>query len=134
MPHISRYKLSPSVEKDLLKALDVVLLKITQEEDLDAFLLALLTKTERLMLAKRLAIILLLKEGVADSEIANSLHVTRVTVSRLRFFYEARGSGYEVASRILDNEEFVAGVKQALLKIAGYAVRAAGGRVKLGVF
>lgn len=104
---VSRHKLTAKAEKDILRALTLVVTKITKENDADTFLLAFLTSTERMMLAKRLAIILLLNEGFSDSEIANSLRVTRVTVSRLRYFYEARGAGFEIAFRILENDKYV---------------------------
>ncbi len=94
------------------------------------FLLALLTPTERLMLAKRLAIIILIKEGLPESTIANTLHVTRVTVSRMQLFFEARGQGYEIALKKLDEEKALQEIKSLLIKLAAYTVRAAGGRVK----
>src|SRR3989344_584455 len=107
MPHVSRYKLTPSTEQELIKTLELVLTKISKEEDLSDFLLALLTPTERIMLAKRLAIIILLKEGLTESSIASALHVTRITVSRLQFFQEARGKGYDIALEILKKEKLL---------------------------
>ncbi|GIW61998.1 MAG: hypothetical protein KatS3mg089_0850 [Patescibacteria group bacterium] len=94
------------------------------------FLLSLLTPTERIMLAKRLAIIILLKEGLPEWRIADALHMTRITVSRMQLFLEARGKGYEIALQVLQNEKVMQDIKTLLLKLAGYAVRAAGGRVK----
>ena len=129
-PHISRNKLSKTTEIRLIDTLNLILAKVPKAEQIDQFLLALLTPTERIMLAKRIAIIIYLKEGYSDSDISITLHVTRVTVSRLRYFYEARGSGYEVAFRVLENEKIMQEVKTALIKVAGYAIRAAGGRVK----
>ncbi|MDP3941142.1 MAG: Trp family transcriptional regulator [bacterium] len=130
MPHISKYKLDKAAEHRLIKTLELVLSKITKEEDTSAFLLALLTPTERIMLAKRLGIIILLKEGLPESRIASTLHVTRITVSRMQLFLEARGKGYELAIEILKKEKVMEDLKILLLKLAGYAARAAGGRIK----
>jgi len=130
MPHVSKYKLDKTAESRLFKTLELVLTRITKEEDLNDFLLALLTPTEQIMLAKRLGIIVLLKEGLPESRIASALHVTRITVSRMQLFLEARGKGYELAIEILKKEQVMDDLKILLLKLAGYAARAAGGRVK----
>lgn len=134
MPHISRKKLDKTAEHKLLQTLELVLAKITRVEEVDIFFLSLLTPTERVMLAKRLAIIILLNEGLPDSRIAEALNVTRITVSRLRYFSEARGEGYDLAIKILKNEKAMEDVKILLLKLAAYTARAAGGRVKPTIF
>lgn len=130
MPHISRIKLDKKTENKLIKTLELVFTKITREEEMRGFLLSLLTPTERLMLAKRLAIIILLREGVPESRVATTLHVTRITVSRMQLFLEARGQGYEIALKILKKEKLIQELKTILLKLASYSVRAAGGYVK----
>ncbi len=130
MPHVSRNKLTKTVENQLTTTLELVLARISKEEEMKDFLLSLLTPTERVMLAKRLAIIILLKEGLPESHIAEALHVTRITVSRMQLFLEARGKGYEIALQVLQDEKVMQDIKTLLLKLAGYAVRAAGGRVK----
>ncbi len=128
MPHVSRVKLDQRIEKDLIKTLEFVLTRLTREEEMNGFLLSLMTPTERLMLAKRLAMIILLKENLSDSHISATLKVTRGTVSRMQLFLEARGKGYEFALKKLQNEKVVQELKGALINLAGYAVRAAGGR------
>jgi uncharacterized protein YerC len=130
MPHISRNKLDKATEQKLIQTLELVLTKMARIEEVNVFLLALLTTTERVMLAKRLAIIILLNEELPDSQIAGTLNVTRVTVSRLRYFSEARGEGYDLALKILKNEKAIDEIKGLLLKLAAYTARAAGGRVK----
>ncbi|HVF69463.1 MAG TPA: Trp family transcriptional regulator [Xanthomonadales bacterium] len=134
MPHVSKHKLDKKVEDELSDTLDLILSKLSNKESVRHFLLSLLTPTERVMLAKRLAIIILLKEEVPQSHVAQTLHVTRITVSRLQFFLEARGQGYEEAFEILKKEEDVRQLKSTLLKLVAYTIRAAGGRVKPGIF
>ncbi|MEK7559395.1 MAG: helix-turn-helix domain-containing protein [Patescibacteria group bacterium] len=131
MPHVSRVKLDHKVERDLLKTLEFVLTRLTKEEEMNGFMLSLMTPTERLMFSKRLAIIIMLKEGLPDSHISAILHVTRGTVARMQLFLEtSRSGGYEHALRKLQNEKIVKELKEALINLAGYAARAAGGRVK----
>lgn len=127
MPHVSRNKLDLKAEQKLIQILDLVLTKIQREEQINEFLVALLTPTERIMLAKRLAIIILLKEGLPESQIAETLHVTRVTVSRLQFFLESRGTGYRIALEVLKNEKVMDEAKILLLKLATYAAKAGRG-------
>lgn len=130
MPHVSRHKLSPKIEAELYEKLTSVLTAINKQSDTELFLSALLTNTEKVMLAKRLAIIVLVEEGLTDSEIAQTLHITRITIAKMRYFYEARGEGYKIAIRELEKQKKLQDFKKLLLSIARYSVRAAGGRVK----
>lgn len=129
MPHVSKVKLDQKIEKDLIKTLEFVLTKLTKEEEMNRFLLSLLTPTERLMLAKRLAMTVLLKENLPDSHISATLKVTRATITKMQLFLEARGQGYDYALKKLENEEIIREFKGILIKLARYAVRAAGGRI-----
>ncbi len=134
MPQVSKVKLDKKTEEKLVNNLKLILTKVNKYPEMDLFLTSLLTPTERLMLAKRIAIIVLLKENLPDSKIASALHVTRVTVSRMRFFLEARGEGYEVVLRVLENQKLMDELKSFLSKLAGYSIRAAGGYVKPEIF
>lgn len=128
MTHVSRYRLSRRTEEKLLKTLHTVLAKISKQEEMEVFLGSFFSETERLMLAKRLGIVTLLDEGLPDSQIAETLHVTRITVAKMRYFLEARGQGYKVALMKIAREKDLQLLKQLLLKLARYSARAAGGR------
>ncbi len=128
MPQISRIPMDRKTETKVLENLELVLAKLGQREEMKDFLFSLLTTTEKLMLAKRLAIIILLREGVPQSTISNSLKVTRATVSRMQLVSEARGAGFSIAFKKYLTEQNIKEVKEALLKLASYSIRAAGGR------
>lgn len=131
MPHISKHKLPRETEQALIKNLNLILSSIHKHEEMLLFLDALLTDTEKLMLAKRIAIIVLIAERLTDSEIANRLHVTRITVAKMRYFYEARAKdGYGIALRKIANDKQLQEFKKFLLSLARYSIRAAGGYVK----
>lgn len=130
MPHISKRKLDKKTEKELIRNFDLVLTKISKDTEMQDFLGSLLTSTERVMLAKRLAIAVLLKENVSQENIANALCVTQATISRMQLFLEARGQGDNIAFKKLTNEKVLAEFKKYLLRIAAYSIRAAGGYVK----
>ena len=131
MPQVSRNKLEPREEQELKEALNLVLAGISKRDEMIKFINSLLTDTEKLMLAKRLAIIVLIKEDLKDSEISKSLNVTEMTVSKFRYFYEARAKeGYDIALHKIENDRFLQGVKRVILALADYGIRAAGGYVR----
>lgn len=129
MPQVSKIKLDRKTEERLTETLELIVSRIDNKENMHSFLLSFLSQTEKLMLAKRLAGVIMIKEGFSDTQISNSLHLTRVTVSRLRFFLEARGEGYEVAFRILSKEKVLKEVKDLLSQLVRYSVKASGGRI-----
>ncbi len=130
MPHVSRNKLPKDIEEQLLNNFDLVLSSISNKDRMIKFLSFLLTETERVMLAKRLAVVILVSEGKADSEISNSLHITRMTIGKIRYFYEARAKvGFDVALAELKSERLKTEVKKFIGSLTRYAVRAAGGRI-----
>lgn len=131
MTHVSKIKLNKIKEKELIRNFDLVLTKITSYPDMESFLGSLLTPTERIMLVKRLAIVVLLKEGIPQMDISRALCVTQATVSRMQLFLEAKGDiGYTVALRQLENEKILQEFKKLLLGLVKYSIRAAGGYVK----
>lgn len=130
MPHLSRFKLSKRAEEEIVKNLEIVLTKLSKEDDMKEFLLSLLTPTERVMLAKRLSMVVLIKEGVPESHIASTLHVTRETVSRMQLFLEARGKGYDSAFNKLKNDKLLKEFRTFLIDLVKYALSASGGKVK----
>lgn len=134
MSHVSQNRLDKHAEVKLLNAFNKVLSHIHKDEAMQSFLTAPLSPTEKLMLAKRLGMYYLIKEGYSDVEISRMLHLTRITISRFRYFLDSQGQGFQVAWEIFQTEEIKNEVKNVLQDLAGYAARAAGGRVKPTIF
>lgn len=134
MSQVSRKKLSEKVRIDLVEKLILVFSAIHSKEEMQTFFSALLTDTEKTMLAKRLAMVILISEAESDTDIANALNVTRITVAKFRYFYEARGQeGYKLAFAKLAAEKQFDTFRKLLVSLARYSGRAAGGRVKLTI-
>lgn len=112
----------------------MVLANTNKNVEVEEFLNSLLSPTEKLMLSKRLAIVLLLNEAVPASTIAAVLHVTRETVSRIELLSQVKSKGYETAIGKIQKNRNVKMLKNTLLKLAGYTIRAAGGYVKPEIF
>lgn len=134
MPHVSRRNLPKKTEIELINSLKIVVRRTTKNGEIEKLISSLLTKTERLMIAKRLAIVVMLKEKVQEQDIADALHVTKETVERLKLLYQLHSEGYEVAIKKLQDEKIYKQFKRALISLARYAGRAAGGYVKPEVF
>lgn len=131
MPQVSRNELDPKTEKELSDSLTFIFSSIDQKQPMEDFLSALLTPTEKVMLAKRLAVVIYINEGLNDTEITDALHLTRMTVAKLRYYYEARGQGFKHALTALEKKKRLDLLKKGLLSVAGYSIRAAGGSVKV---
>lgn len=129
MPHVSRRKLRPKTQRQILDSLVFVLSDIKDKEKMARFLDAFLSNTEKLMLAKRLAVVYLLAEGVEETRIAETLNVTQATVSRIKLWCETKGSNYKIAIGKLKRQKLLNELKILALKVARYGIRAAGGRV-----
>jgi uncharacterized protein YerC len=129
MTHVSRWKLPKEEEKNLIDALRLVLTRLTKDEEMEAFLDSLLTETEKIMLAKRLALVVLLEEGLTESQIAEALHVTRITVSKMHYFFESRGHGYKLALKKLAEQKMLDEFKKLLFSFLAYAAKASSGRI-----
>jgi Trp operon repressor len=130
MMHVSRSKLNKTAEANIKQTFNIVLSNITKDNEVNEFLNSLLSTTEKLMLSKRLAIVLLLDANIPASRIASALHVTRETVSRIELLYQVKPEGYKTALNKISNKKITDGLKESLLKLAGYTLRAAGGYVK----
>jgi len=82
MPHVSRQKSDEKILNNLFAEL-VKILSPHNTKDASKILNDLLTYTEKIMLAKRLAAIMMIAEGHSMYEIAAKLHISTSTVKRL---------------------------------------------------
>lgn len=85
MPHVSAQAVEPHLNQTLL---DLVAALLSLESPYSEMFGLLITDTEKLMWAKRLAALLLLNRGVKQARIARALKMTRITVSRIKKNYE----------------------------------------------
>ena len=129
MPHLSKRTLDTKLETKLIETLDLALGKLSKEET-KLFLFSLLSPTERLMIAKRFGIAMLIKQGAPQSKIASMLCVTQETVARISLFLQVKGKGYELAFKKLSTEAFMKEFKKFFIKLSEYSIRAASGYVK----
>lgn len=87
MPHVSKGKLNQKVLKDLESYIRSVVAAPTNKQRASIFD-ELLTQTEKVMLAKRLGILFLLKKGFSLYKISKILKISSSTAERFRLEYE----------------------------------------------
>lgn len=131
MPQVSRKRLPPKILKSLFDSLSFVFKDLANKEEMDEFLDSLLTKTEKLMLAKRMAVAYLLQKGIEEKQISNTIAVTPATVSRMKLWAQTHPQGFKMLFTKLEKEKRLKITKQLLLQLLSYTIRSAGGRIKL---
>ena len=88
MPHISSKKLKKEHLQKLYNEFSVALEKSARKSWVKIFLNDFLTRTEKIMLAKRFAVIYLLSKDVPASYIAEALYMSPATIFRMSLKYD----------------------------------------------
>ena len=82
------------------------LLGLKNKTEAYQFIYDLLTPTERIMLAKRLSIVLMLIKGYKREEIRDTLKVSTSTVSVVKIWLRLEGKGYrQILEKVLRKEK-----------------------------
>jgi len=88
MPHISSKKLKKESLQKLYNEFNIALERSAKRSWAKFFLNDFLTRTEKIMLAKRFAVIYLLAKDVPTSYISEALCMSPATISRMSLKYE----------------------------------------------
>lgn len=107
MPHVSRSPIEKDVYFQIVDGLNWLLTDIKSEATMKLFMYDFFTKTERLMLAKRLAIALMISQGYETDIIKQVLKVSTGTVYRMREWLERGGKGLRLGLTKLAHQEKV---------------------------
>ncbi|MFA5888958.1 MAG: Trp family transcriptional regulator [Candidatus Paceibacterota bacterium] len=83
MPHVSSKKINPALLEKLFNKLITVFSRAKDNKSMQSFIDEILTPTEKIMLAKRLAIILMLSGKTPIHKIADTLMVSPTTVIKM---------------------------------------------------
>lgn len=83
MPHVSKRKLNKETYNKLFNKFISVFKDAHKNNNFDSVLHELFTKTEKIMLTKRLIIILLLSKKIPQHRIVDILHVSPSTVAKM---------------------------------------------------
>lgn len=105
MGRVSRRKIDPEIEERIFEIFSEHIASLNKPSSTQEFLESLLTYTEKVMLAKRLSIAVLLSKGYKYELINNLLKVSMSTVSSVDKQLQSGALGYKKAvDRILKEE------------------------------
>lgn len=104
MPHVSRRKLHTSALDQLFDKLGQAVTKLKNRAEIDLFFNDLLTHTEKIMLAKRLAIVVLLEKGFTFAQISSVLKVSEGTIFLMRERLNRGGNGFRLIIQRLEKD------------------------------
>ncbi len=96
MPHVSINKLHKKALEQLLDKLGYAIANLRGRAEIDLFFNDLLTPNERIMLAKRLAIVLMLEKRFTFAQISSVLKVSEATISMMRERIDNGGNGFRL--------------------------------------
>jgi len=133
MPHVSQRKLDPKVEENIKKLLIKLISDLKTQDNLEDFLGAFLSETERVMLAKRFLAIYLLEKENKIQEIADVLNLSEATVVKLNLKRQLDRENFLLAFKKMDRV-FLKGTVKDIARVVGREIAthiARGGRFKL---
>jgi uncharacterized protein YerC len=106
MTQVSRYPVHKKVEKRMFEIFERTISQLRSSEEIKDFLQDFLSPVEKIMLAKRLSIAVLLAKGYRYPSIKQILRVTPSTIATVSLSLKYSGRGYKKAvSNILRDEK-----------------------------
>ncbi|MBI2442709.1 MAG: hypothetical protein HYV40_02230 [Candidatus Levybacteria bacterium] len=106
MSQVSKYPVNKEVEERISQLFQSAITKLHSTKDVEEFLNDFLSPVEKVVLAKRLAIALLLSKGYGYSSIQDILKVTYPTIASVSVTLKYGGKGYKkLLSVILQDEK-----------------------------
>lgn len=117
MSQVSKYPISKEIADRIFEIFIKALVKISQEKEADEFISDLLTPTEKVMLAKRLAIAFLLEKGYDYRTIQRIIRVSSPTITSVNTALRYGSRGYKkLVSEIIKEEKVAQYFSQAVSK------------------
>ena len=97
MTQVSQFMLRPEVWEKIFDLFTDTFLKIKDKDKLNSFFDNFFSPTEKIMLAKRLAIAVLLAKGNDYRSIRNTIRVTSGTISKVNLLMKGNKNGLNIA-------------------------------------
>ena len=105
MPQISKQFVKHKVKQKIEWLLKEVISRSRDQEDTAELVEALLTKTEQVMISKRLSIVLMLVKGCRIPEIEETLKVSRPTVYQSKRIIDNSGEKFQKMIKVIIQED-----------------------------
>lgn len=118
MSQISRYPISKQIADRIFEIFLSTLVNIKNKEEANEFISDLLTPTEKIMLAKRLAIAFLLEKNYDYRAIQKLIRVSSGTIASVNLTLHLGSTGYKkLISKIVREERLTGFLETAIVKI-----------------
>lgn len=106
MSQVSKYPLSKNIADRIFEIFLNTFVRIHNKQEADQFISDLLTPTEKIMLAKRLAIAFLLEKGYEYRTVQRIIKVSSGTITSVNISRHHGSEGYKkVIAKIIKEEE-----------------------------
>lgn len=106
MTQISKYPVHKDVERRMFEVFKHAISHLNNAEEIEDFLKDFLSPVEKIMLAKRLSIAVLLAKGYTYPSIASILRVTPTTIAAVSLNLKYAGQGYKkMVEKVLQDEK-----------------------------
>ena len=106
MAQVSKYPVSKEVSDRMFEVFQMTISSLNSKEEIEEFFDEFLSPIEKIMLAKRLSIAVLLAKGYSYPAVSEILRVTPATIASVSLALKYRGRGYKRAvERILSDEK-----------------------------
>lgn len=116
MSQISQRKMDDTIQAMMFEMFLGSFSKCTDQSEVASYLGDILTETEAVVLAKRLAIALMLTKGYNYNQICDFLKVTPPTISKVKTWLSMKGDGFRgVLAKVIEDpetEKFWEGLKE----------------------
>lgn len=114
---VSKNPLDKEILEKLFNLFFEVIGKSKNQNEFKQIINEVLSSTERIMIAKRIAIFYLLRKGVEYRIICNVLKVSASTVFKFRFFLQENSKTVFVINKILRNEKVTEFLEEIILTL-----------------
>lgn len=123
MGRVSKRKIDPEIEERIFEIFRDYIAILRDPKDINEFFISLLSFTEQVMIAKRLAIAVLLSRGYNYEEIDQTLKVSKSTVGSIHKQILIGAPGYKKAIELISKKEKLEGfwnnLEEIVLKLSG---------------
>ncbi len=107
MTQVSKRFVTETVKARIQEVFVNVIADLHSEAEIGEFLEDFLSPPEKIMLAKRLSIALMLAKGYGYEVIADILKVTSSTIAKVNISFKYKGKGYQkIVNKILQEEKW----------------------------
>lgn len=118
MSQVSKYPISKQIADRIFEIFLKTFVKIRDTHEADQFISDLLTPTEKVMLAKRLAIAFLLEKNYDYQTIRQVLRVSAGTIAGVNIALKHGSKGYKnLIDKIMREEKLMSLLEQATIKL-----------------